>query len=56
MAGGSMMMYGALALLALGLVVFLARGRNSSLSVAIVAFARSMDITPLYSRTRRPNP
>ncbi len=50
-------MYVALTLVAVVLVVFLARGRNSTLSAAIMAFARSMDITPLYARNfRRRNP
>jgi hypothetical protein len=51
------MMYVALTLLAVGLVASLSRSRNPSLSVAIMAFARSMDTTPLYARARRrPNP
>lgn len=48
-----MLMYVVLTLLAVGLVVFLSRSRNSSLSVAIMAFARSMDTTPLHASTRR---
>ncbi len=47
-----MLMYVVLTLLAVGLV-FLSRSRNSSLSVAIMAFARSMDTTPLHASTRR---
>jgi hypothetical protein len=43
----------ALTLLAVALVVVLARTRKSLLSGAIMAFARSMDITPLYARTPR---
>jgi ABC-type sulfate transport system permease component len=46
----------ALALFAVGLVVFLARTRKPLLSGAIMAFARSMDITPLYARPRRRTP
>jgi len=47
------MMYVALMLLAVGLVAFLCRSPNQSLSIAIMAFARSMDTTPLYARARR---
>jgi hypothetical protein len=45
--------YVALTLLAVGLVVFSTGSRKSLLSGAIMAFARSMDLTPLYIRTRR---
>jgi len=51
-----MEMFVALALFAVGLVVFLARTQKSLLSGAIMAFARSMDITPLYARTRPRRP
>jgi hypothetical protein len=51
------MIYVALTLLAVGLLAFASRSRNASLSAAIMAFARSMDTTPLYARTpRRRNP
>jgi hypothetical protein len=46
-------MYVVLMLLAVGLVVCLSGNRNSSLSVAIMGFVRSMDATPLYARSRR---
>jgi len=47
-------MYAILALLALGLIAVAASSsRGSLLSDAILAFARSLDTTPMHAKTRR---
>jgi len=42
-----------LAALAIGLILVAAGSRRSVLSAAILAFARSMDTTPLHAKTHR---